>query len=264
MSFRDKCISLRGIAEENTKNAIIEPVSEETRLAICISGHMRKYHNTVDDFFKNVVNIFPGKIKPDIFICTYSQYDHSGYAGGKCGGGRGNWEKNVSESDIRKVYGPKDLIIFDDDLSEAHKKWAEIPHHPTQPLGAVLCTSNYAGGINQFNKMIKCMEMLPDDIHYDVIMKYRSDIISDCPFPWDKIDLSCVNTDYNESHGGVCDRWWVTTQDKHSRILNNWFDHIFDMKSKSTLSPEGHLMLKMEKEKLNVRLIKWGRTHLLR
>lgn len=132
------------------------------KVAVCISGHMRTYHNTYQSLYDKILN----KYNCDVFIATYptlgSAYSHIKGVDGIL------VKSSVDLEHIKHIFNPKKIkIIENDDFLHSYYNY-----------------QYYRFNIGMFRAIYECNQLKIDSEQennkkYDLVLRIRPDIIID-------------------------------------------------------------------------------------
>ena len=170
------------------------------KVALCISGHLRKFDQTFNSLYKSILS----KYNPDIFIHTWDKLGFS------C---RFKTDSVLNETStklslINKLYNPKKLIIESSDFVETLKQEGNkyAPHLINEPKHVGHMSSMFYK-IYACNAIRKNFE-LENNISYDWIIRCRPDLLFH-----EKVDIPAnkqENTIWLPQF--ICNAGWYTDQ----------------------------------------------------
>ena len=160
------------------------------RIAILLSGHVRSYQKTLNNFEQNFINnLEEAGHEYDVFISTW---DNDGMK--RAGGGHSQELTNNSvniaklKNSLNKSYQPKKLEIEENNdylfvkkhVGKILKKYPKlknekIRYNVKQHVEGILC---------QLYKIKKSFNLIDDISQYDVIVKYRFDLFIKNKVDW--------------------------------------------------------------------------------
>jgi len=167
------------------------------KVAILLSGHVRTFENTHKNFYKKFINnLEDAGHEYDIYISTWTTDANNDLLGGVS-------EQLVEvaldveelEKKLNEIYDPRKIEIeptpsnnyekFTKISNSLKKKYPNLNNKIKSPKHALLNSSKHIEGVlSQLYKIKKAYELVGNHDEYDVIVKYRFDVIVDDTVDW--------------------------------------------------------------------------------
>jgi hypothetical protein len=219
------------------------------KVAVCLSGHFRNYKETYQSFKDNIIMPLSHFGDMDIFIHTWDELNTNSCNAVKLD----PLYKNMGifdENEIKDLYKPKRMIIETFDKIKhiflLKNFTARLPPYERTWDGEMLFSTPMFYKIQKCNELKKQYEE-EDNFIYDVVIRYRPDILMDKP-----IDLS----DFNPQKIYCADFGWdsfMYSSSKNMDFICNIFDELSNVYSsykESDLGPETTWYFHINKLKL--------------
>lgn len=214
------------------------------KVAVCISGHMRKFNNTFPSLNSNLLS----RYDCDVFISTW---DKMGYSSAyKTDSTLDNTFNH--EASINNLYNPKKFIIEDSSFIEELKAEGDIyaPHLKSVPkhVGHMASMFYKIYAANELRKQYQ----LETGVKYDWVIRCRSDLHFYRPIiiPNDKDKVYFYN---KQSHNEwVDDQFAIGSEDNMDKYSSFYFSMPEYFKAKREYYPEKFMDYTIKKHNLNV------------
>ena len=209
----------------------MNPQQKLLKVAVCLSGHMRTFENNFQSFKDNILS----KYDCDVFIHTWDLMGSSfRFTDNKLH--MVNIEKYIEK--IELFYNPKKIIV------EPFKLFDLTPLMKQRAVPG----RDAGGTISMFYKIDACNTLKKEyekenDVTYDCVIRYRSDLHLDQPFPLDSnTNLSAVHVPLYGNFGGINDQLAFgssSMMDTYCSLYSN-LDNL--LQAGANLNPEKLLM----------------------
>lgn len=181
------------------------------RIAICLSGHMRRYDKAFPNFKENILSpLFNEQV--DIFIHTWDNAVESSSHGWQCGGYEDLANLKVDINKVAALYQPR--LIESESYQDRAKTFLLSNFTDKQSTDVRYVTNGALHPASAQYKRFKCNELKirfekEQNFRYDIVMQYRPDIVTKNKISFAHFKKGCVFLHMIEPH-------WTTVNDVYS------------------------------------------------
>lgn len=161
------------IWEKNVK-LMINSIKKKEKVAICLSGELRTFNKTYENFYKNIINILKKKFEVDIFMFIWKTEN------------KNNVEKAL------EIYKPKKYIIKDD-FKFKLPYFCENMYFYKGRLNDIIL--NFSNSIKMFYGIYECFNLIESN-DYNYVIRNRYDNLFN-----ENININTFNNNLYISNG---------------------------------------------------------------
>lgn len=197
------------------------------KVALCISGFLRTYHQTYNYLVKNIISVY----NPDIFIETWSSDDRgSSFA--------------INEHYLKNLFNPKEIRIEDPKTFVLPSHLKKIKYRDPPNL------------LSMFYKIKQCNELksnfeLKNNFKYDFVIRFRGDLQLFSSFDLNAFDKNKIHVPLYGDYNGLNDQLAIGSSQSMD-IYCNLFDEIHEYTKKIELNPEKLLKFHLENKNIEI------------